>query len=114
LNEIVVSHQAFNYLAKRYGFTTLYISGISPDEEPSPKRIAEIATLAKEKNIKYIFFETLVSPKIANTIASEIGAQTLILNPLEGLTADDIKTGKSYISIMKANLINLQKAMECQ
>ena len=114
LKEIVVSHNAFNYLARRYGFKSLYISGISPDEEPSAKRIAEIATLAKEKNIKYIFFETLVSSKIAKTIADEIKAQTLVLNPLEGLTSEEIKMGKSYVNIMEENLINLKKAMRCQ
>lgn len=114
LDEIIVSHNAFSYLARHYHFTTLYITGFSPDEEPSPKKIAEIATLARKKNIKYIFFETLVSPKIADIIAYEIGAQTLVLNPLEGLTENEIKSGINYISAMEANLTNLQKAMVCR
>jgi len=114
LKEVIVSHDAFSYLAKRYHFTTLFIAGITPDEEPSPKKIAEITAVAKEKNIKYIFFETLVSPKIADTIAAEAKAQTLVLDPLEGLTAEKIKMGKNYINIMKDNLVNLRKAMLCQ
>jgi zinc transport system substrate-binding protein len=112
-NEIIVSHNAFNYLAKRYGLTTFYISGLSPDEEPSPKRLADIANLARDKKISYIFFETLVSPKIATTIAQEVGAKTLVLNPFEGLTPDEVRAGKNYISVMEENLIHLRTALEC-
>jgi zinc transport system substrate-binding protein len=114
LREIVVSHNAFNYLSNRYNLTTLYISGLTPDEEPLPYRMAEIVTLVKQKNIKYIFFETLVSPKLAETIASEVGAKTLVLNPIEGLTAQEIAQGKNYISVMKDNLSNLRIALQCQ
>lgn len=113
LNEIVVSHNAFSYLAKRYGFQTLYISGLSPDEEPSAKRISEITAIAKSKNIRYIFFERLVSPKIAQTIAKEIGATTLLLNPFEGLTKEEIGVQKNYLSVMEENLNNLRSALEC-
>ncbi len=114
LREIVASHDAFGYLAQRYNFNVLHILGLSPEEEPSPKKIAEISELAKNKGIKHIFFEALVSPKLSQTIASEIGAQTLILNPLEGLGTDDIKTNQNYISIMRQNLANLKLAMVCQ
>jgi zinc transport system substrate-binding protein len=112
--EVVVSHNAFRYMAKRYGFTTYAISGLSPEEDPSPKRIAELAELAKQHDIRYIFFETLVSPKLSETIASEIGAQSLVLNPIEGLTSDDLAQGKNYVSIMRKNLQNLRTAMHCQ
>lgn len=114
LREIVTSHNAFNYLGNRYDFTSFYILGFSLDEEPSPKKIAEIADLAKQKNIKYIFFETLVNPKLSQTIAAEIGANTLVLNPIEGLTDDEIAKGESYISVMKENLANLRTALVCQ
>jgi len=114
LREIVVSHNAFNYLANRYHLSILYISGITPDEEPSPSRMAEIVTFARQKNIKYIFFETLVSPKLADTIASEIGAKTLVLNPIEGLTDQEIAQGKNYISVMEDNLANLRTALQCR
>ncbi|HLD21309.1 MAG TPA: zinc ABC transporter substrate-binding protein [Patescibacteria group bacterium] len=112
--EIIVSHNAFQYLAKQYAITTIPIAGITPDQEPSPRAIAELSTLAKEKGIKYIFFETLASPKIAETIATEINAQTLVLNPIEGLTPEEVQSGKTYISVMQDNLQNLRTAMECK
>ncbi len=111
---VVTSHDAFAYLAARYHFDTVAIAGLSPEEEPSAGRIAEIAELAKEKNIGYIFFETLVSPRLSQTVANEIGASTLVFNPLEGLTDDDIAAGKSYVSVMRENLSNLRTAMVCR
>ncbi|HYF05138.1 MAG TPA: zinc ABC transporter substrate-binding protein [Patescibacteria group bacterium] len=110
---VVTSHNAFNYLANRYGFRTLYVLGLSPEEEPSPKTVSEIAKAAKEKGIKYIFFESLVSPKLSETIANEIGAQTLELNPIEGLTSKELAAGESYFTKMENNLKNLQTAMQC-
>lgn len=110
--EIITSHAAFSYLAARYGFTQIPIAGIS-EEEPSVLRIAEIARLAKEKNIKYIFFETLANPGLSKTIAKETGAETLVLNPVEGLTLEEKQQGKNYVSIMRENLANLKLALEC-
>lgn len=114
LREIITSHNAFNYLAKQYGFNTIYILGLSPQDDPSPKTMAEVVKVAKEKKIKHVFFETLVSPKLSESIANEIGAQTLELNPIEGLTDAEIAQGKNYISIMRSNLNNLRIALECQ
>lgn len=111
--EFVTSHAAFGYLAKAYDLTQIAISGLSPDEEPSPQQLANIAKLAKEQNIKYIFFEDLVSPKLSETVANEIGAQTLVLNPLEGLTDSDIKEGKNFFTEMRSNLDHLREALEC-
>lgn len=111
---IVTSHNAFRYMAKEYGFQSLAIAGINAEEEPSSKRVAELADLAKAKGIKYIFFETLLSPKLAETVAKEIGAQSLVLNPIEGLTADDVAQGSDYFSVMQENLQNLRIAMQCQ
>ncbi len=113
-SEIITSHSAFAYLADRYGFTQYGISGISPQEEPSAKKIAELADLAKEKNIKYIFFETLVSPRLAETLANEVGAQTLLLHPIGGLTNADIVAGKNYVTLMRENLESLKTALECR
>ncbi len=114
VKQIVTSHNAFRYMAKEYGFESLAIAGLSPDEEPSPSRISELADFAKKHGIRYIFFETLISPKLAETVADEIGATSLVLNPIEGLTLDDAKEGKTYLSIMKENLQNLRTAMQCQ
>ncbi len=113
VKDAVVSHNAFRYMAKEYGFTTLAIAGLDPEQEPSPSRVAALADLARREHIRYIFFETLVSPKIAQTVATEIGAQSLVLNPLEGLTKDDEEQGKDYLSIMRDNLQNLRTALQC-
>jgi len=110
----VVSHDAFRYLAKRYGFQTVALAGISPGEEPSPMKIAEVIDTVRRENLKVVFFETLVSPRLAESIANGAGAQTLVLNPIEGLTSDDLAEGKTYLSIMQDNADNLATALECQ
>lgn len=114
LRDIVVSHEAFGYLAKRYGLKMTSIAGISPDEEPSAKELMRIIDLAKEKKVKYVFFETTVSPKLAETIAREIGGGVLVLNPIENLTPDEVQSGEGYRSLMEKNLINLRIALGCQ
>jgi len=95
---VVTSHNAFAYMASRYDFSVLPVAGLSPEAETSPRRLAEIATLVKEKGIKYIFFETLVSPRVAETLAQEVGAETLVFNPLEGLTNEERERGEDYVS----------------
>ncbi len=112
--DIITSHEAFGYLASTYGLRQIGISGISPNAEPSPRRMAEIAAYAKKNDIKYIFFESLASPKLAQTIANEIGAQTLVLNPIAGLTAQEQARGENYFTLMKENLANLEKALKCK
>lgn len=112
-HQIISSHEAFGYLATRYNFSVTAIAGISPDEEPSAGKLAEIANLAKREQIKYIFFESLVSPRLADTIAQESGAQTLVFDPLEGLTQDAQKQGKNYVSVQRENLANLRTALAC-
>ena len=110
--EFITSHAAFGYLARRYGLVQVPIRGLSPEVEPAPARMAEIIKLINEKRIRYIFFETLVSPKVAQIIAAETGAETLVLNPLGNLTAEEINAGKDYLTVMRENLVNLQKALE--
>ena len=107
--ELVTSHAAFNYLAHRYDLTEVGITGISPDAEPSPQRLAEVAKEARETGTTTIFFETLVSPKVADTIAREVGARTAVLDPIEGLT----EPGTDYFSVMRANLDALVPALGC-
>ncbi|MGX6608260.1 metal ABC transporter substrate-binding protein [Micromonosporaceae bacterium Da 78-11] len=107
--ELVTSHSAFNYLATRYGLTQIGISGISPEAEPSPQRLGRVAAEARATGTTTIFFETLVSPKVAETIAREVGARTAVLDPLEGLT----ETGADYFSVMRGNLAALTTALGC-
>ena len=110
---VITSHAAFAYLAKRYGFEVISISGISPEQEPSAGRMSEIAAIARAKGMTAIFFETLVSPKLSETIASEIGATTLVFNPLEGLSEEETAAGEDYESVMRQNLRNLKIGMVC-
>ncbi len=102
--ELVTQHAAFGYLAKEYGLTQVAVAGLSPEQEPSAERLAELVTFSREHQVKAIFFETLVSSKVAETLANEIGAKALVLNPLEGLTADEEKQGLDYIGVMERNL----------
>ncbi|MCM3784136.1 metal ABC transporter substrate-binding protein [Neobacillus mesonae] len=110
--EIVVSHQAFGYLARDYGLTQHAIMGLSPDAEPRGQDIVNLANLVKEEGIKYIFFEELVSDKLAKTLASEAGVETMVLNPVEGLTEEQLKNGESYFTLMEKNLQNLLTALK--
>lgn len=112
--DIIVAHDAFSYLGKRYNLNIIAVTGVFSGEEPSPKRIAEVTRIARDKSIRYIFFEPLASPKIASIIARETGAEVLQLNPLEGLTRDEEAAGKDYISEMRNNLANLRKALSCR
>lgn len=109
--DFITQHAAFGYLAREYGLTQVPIAGLSPEQEPSAQEMAEIVEFANEHDVKTIFFETLVSSKVAETIASEIGARTAVLNPLEGLTDEEIAAGEDYLSIMRANLKALQSAL---
>jgi len=111
---VISSHDAFSYLGKRYNITIASIAGLSPQEEPSAAKLAELSKLAKDQNIRYVFFESLVSPRLADTIAAETGAQTLVFDPIEGLLEADQKQGKDYINVQHENLKNLRRALACQ
>jgi zinc transport system substrate-binding protein len=110
--EFITSHAAFSYMAKRYGLEQIPIMGMAPHVEPTPERLKSLIEEAKEHHIKYVFFETLVSPKVADILAKEAGANTLVLNPIEGLTQEDLTKSKDYISLMQENLTNLKLALE--
>lgn len=109
--EFITSHAAFGYLAERYKLTQIGISGLDPEAEPSPARIAEIHTDAEKYGITTIFYETLVSPTVAKSIAGDLGLQTAVLDPIEGIT--DQSAGTDYSSVMRANLAALEKANAC-
>ena len=106
---IVTSHGAFAYLARRYGLTQLSITGVDPEAEPSPARLAEVAEIARAANTKTVFAERLVSPKIAEALAQEIGATVAVLDPIEGPPPSG-----HYISAMRANLSALKEGLGCE
>lgn len=110
--ELVVSHEAFGYIARDYGITQFGVMGLSPDSEPTVQRMKEITEYAKEHEIKYILFEELVSPKLAETLAQTLDIETLVLNPIEGLTEEQAKANEDYFTIMKYNLTTIEKALQ--
>lgn len=109
--EFVTSHAAFGYLADEYDLTQIPIRGLTPDNEPSPARVAEVQQLAKEHGITTIFYETLVSPAVAEAVAGDLKLKTDVLDPLEGLTPE--AKGSNYLEVMNANLTALKAANEC-
>jgi zinc transport system substrate-binding protein len=111
--QIVTAHAAFYYLAHRYGLEQLAITGLSPESEPDPQRLDELADLVEREGVTTIFSETLVSPEIAETLARETGVTTAVLNPLEGLTDDQLDDGETYLSVQRENLAALQTALDC-
>lgn len=114
LREAFTSHGAFGYIADRYNINIISISGVSPDKEPSVKELAEITKLAKLKNVEHVFSEPLASSKLAETVANEIKAELLELNPVESITKEQEERGENYISMMDDNLSNLRKALKCK
>ena len=111
---IVVSHAAFGHLVDRLGLEQIAVSGLSPEVEPSPARMRKIIQEVRRLGATHIFFEPLVNSDVSRTIAREVGAETLVLNPLEGLTREEQKAGEDYFSIMGRNLANLRTALGCR
>jgi zinc transport system substrate-binding protein len=109
--EIVTSHEAFGYLADRYKLSQISINGLNPDEEPSAKRLADVSDLARAHGVTTIFFESLVSPKVADTLAREVGARTAVLDPIEGV---EDRAQHDYLSVMRVNLAQLRTALDCR
>jgi zinc transport system substrate-binding protein len=110
---IVTSHEAFGYLADAYGLTQVGILGLSPEAEPDPRRLAELRDLVQREGVTTIFAEELVSPKVAETLASEAGVQVAVLNPIESLTDAQERAGEDYLSLMRENLDTLRRALDC-
>ncbi|TQL03829.1 metal ABC transporter substrate-binding protein [Cellulomonas sp. SLBN-39] len=105
----VTSHEAFGYLALRYDLEQVGISGLDPEAEPSPARLREVGELVEAEGVTTIFFETLVSPKVAETLAADLGVEAALLDPLEGLTDET----QDYFSVAEANLDALSVALSC-
>lgn len=109
--EIVVSHAAFGYLADRYQLRQIAVTGLAPEDEPSPQHLAAVIREAEQHAATTIFFESLVSPAVARLIADQVGATTAVLDPIEGLAPE---SAGDYLSLMRANLGTLRAALACQ
>lgn len=111
--QIVTSHAAFGYLASRYGLEQVALTGLSPEAEPSARAFEDLVRRVEETGATTVFFEPLVSPELAETVAREAGVRVAVLDPLEGLTADEIAAGADYFSVMRDNLATLRDALDC-
>jgi zinc transport system substrate-binding protein len=112
--EVVTTHAAFAYLARRYQLTQVPLMGSAPEAEPSPADLAAIVQTARRLHVTHVFFEPLVSPRLAQTLAREIGATTLALDPIEGVTREQAAAGAGYVELMQANLAALRLGLGCK
>jgi zinc transport system substrate-binding protein len=110
--KFVTQHTAFSYLANQYGLEQVAISGLSPDQEPTPKELKGIQDLVKKENINVIYTESSASEKIAKTIADATGADLAVLNPMESVSKKDRENGADYLSIMAENLEALKLSIK--
>jgi zinc transport system substrate-binding protein len=110
----VTSHEAFAYLAARYRLEQVPITGLSPEAEPRPADLARVLDLVRASGVTTVYSETLVSPRIAETVARETGAKTAVLDPIEGLTSDELARGEDYFTRMHANLAALKTGLGCR
>ena len=110
---LVTSHRAFAYLAKRADIRQVAIAGVNPEEEPSAKSLEAIAAFAKANKVSTIFFETLLPADLAKTLADKVGAAADLLDPIEGISSEDLASGASYLTIQRDNLARIVKGLRC-
>jgi zinc transport system substrate-binding protein len=112
--DFVTSHAAFGYLAARYHLHQIPITGIDPESEPSPQRLRDLIVLVRREHVTTVFFERLVSPRLAETVARDGGARAAVLDPIEGLTPAEQDHGATYLTLMRKNLQELRSALGCR
>ncbi len=109
--DLVTSHAAFGYLAQRYGLTQVGITGLTPEAEPDAATIARVADFVRANTVRTVYYETLVSPDVARTVAAETGARTAVLDPIEGISSTS--AAQDYRGVMRANLAALRAGQPC-
>jgi len=111
---ILGGHSAFGYLARKYRLRQISLYGLSPDSKPTPRTLVEVVKMAKRHNVNCIFFEKYVSEDLAQVLAKEVGARTLVLSPGANLTKKELDSGMSFFDIMEINLENLRDGLGCR
>lgn len=109
--KFVTAHAAFGHLAADYGLEQIAVAGISPEEEPTPGYLQNLVQIIRNEKVKYVFMETLASPKLTELLAKETGAKILVLDPIEGLDEQGRKDNLTYVKLMQRNIANLRKAL---
>ena len=112
--DIVTSHEAFAYLAERYGLNQIAVTGLNPEAEPTPQALQQTVDVVRASDATTVYFERRVSPRLAETVARETGTKTAVLDPIEGLTDTERKQGADYFTLMRANLRALQAGLGCR
>ena len=112
-NVFVTSHEAFGYLARRYHLEEQAVTGLAPETEPDPQRIADLSDVIRRLGVPVVFAETLLPKKLADALAREADVRVDVLNPIEGLTDEELEGGADYLSTMRDNLAKLDAALEC-
>ena len=112
--ELVTSHDAFGHLAARYDLEQIPITGLSPEAEPSARDLERVVEQVRASGATTVFFEKLLSPRIAETVAREADVETALLDPIEGLTEEEGKRGENYLTVMRDNLAALRRALGCR
>lgn len=112
--EFVTTHAAFGHLAERYGLDQIALAGSSPEAEPSPRELERIVERVRESGATTVFAEPLLSDRVAQTVAREVGARVAVLDPLEGLSDERLQAGEDYLSVMRDNLAALREALGCR
>ena len=110
----MTSHAAFGYLADRYGLEQVSVTGIEPEAEPAPADLAQVVDRVRESGATTVFVEPLASHELAETVAREADIEVATLDPLEGLTDDELAAGEDYFSVMRANLAALREGLACR
>jgi zinc transport system substrate-binding protein len=113
-HELVTSHEAFAYLSQRYGLQQVGITGLNPEAEPTPRDLQHVIDVVRKTHATTVFFERLVSARIADTVARETGAHAAVLDPIEGLTQSEAARHASYFTLMRQNLATLRRALGCR
>lgn len=111
---LVTTHTAFAYLARRYNLEQAGLAGLEPEADPSPGTLAKMAASLRGRGVRTIFVERLASPRAAQALAREIGAEVAVLDPVEGLATGDQAAGRDYVSIMDENLAALRAGLGCR
>ncbi|MGH3013851.1 MAG: metal ABC transporter substrate-binding protein [Gaiellaceae bacterium] len=112
--QVVTAHDAFAYLGERYDLEPIPIAGVSPEAEPSARDLEQVAELVRLRGATTVFVEPLLSPEVGETVARETGAETAVLDPLEGLGEEALERGEDYFSVMRANLAALREGLGCR
>jgi zinc transport system substrate-binding protein len=113
-SELVTSHAAFGYLARRYDLRQISVEGLSPEAEPAPHALARVIARVRASGATTVFAEPLASPRVARTVSRETGATVAVLDPLEGLTPRALSRGADYFTVMRANLAALRRGLGCR